>query len=82
MINKNYAAMLPWVDWMFGTFYLPKNERTRSYGIDQPISPHLLGQLMDPFMARREALPAGPVAADEGNSAVVSAAIVDPAVVD
>ena len=23
VLNKNYAPMLPWVDWCFGTFYLP-----------------------------------------------------------
>jgi sterol desaturase/sphingolipid hydroxylase (fatty acid hydroxylase superfamily) len=33
--NKNYAAMLPLVDKLFGTFYLPKTWPER-YGIDAP----------------------------------------------
>jgi sterol desaturase/sphingolipid hydroxylase (fatty acid hydroxylase superfamily) len=34
-INKNYAAMLPLVDKLFGTFYLPKTWPEK-YGIDAP----------------------------------------------
>ena len=49
-INKNYAPMLPWVDWVFGTLYLPKNKRPERYGIDEPISPILFGQLVEPLM--------------------------------
>jgi sterol desaturase/sphingolipid hydroxylase (fatty acid hydroxylase superfamily) len=33
--NKNYAAMLPLVDKLFGTFYLPKTWPEK-YGIDAP----------------------------------------------
>ena len=53
-INKNYAPMLPWVDLMFGTLYLPKDKQPERYGIDQPISPVLFGQLVDPFMVWRK----------------------------
>jgi sterol desaturase/sphingolipid hydroxylase (fatty acid hydroxylase superfamily) len=49
-INKNYAAMLPWVDKLFGTFYLPK-QWPEKYGIDTPIAPSLAGQLLDPIVA-------------------------------
>jgi sterol desaturase/sphingolipid hydroxylase (fatty acid hydroxylase superfamily) len=49
-INKNYATMLPWVDWVFGTLYLPKDKQPERYGIDQPVSPVLFGQLVDPFL--------------------------------
>ena len=50
VINKNYAPMLPWVDWMFGSLYLPKDKQPQRYGIDEPISPILFGQLVDPFL--------------------------------
>jgi sterol desaturase/sphingolipid hydroxylase (fatty acid hydroxylase superfamily) len=50
-INKNYAAMLPWVDLFFGTFYLPKQWPSK-YGIDAPVAPTLAGQLLDPLTQR------------------------------
>jgi sterol desaturase/sphingolipid hydroxylase (fatty acid hydroxylase superfamily) len=55
VINKNYAPMLPWVDWIFGTMYLPKDRQPERYGIDQKISPILFGQLVDPFLVWRKA---------------------------
>jgi len=48
-INKNYSSMLPWIDSLFGTMYLPRDKQPQSYGIDQPISPILFGQLTEPF---------------------------------
>jgi len=53
-INKNYSPTLPWVDWMFGTMYLPKDKQPARYGINQPISPVLFGQLVEPFMVWRK----------------------------
>jgi len=32
-INKNYAAIFPWIDKLFGTFYLPRNRWPSKYGI-------------------------------------------------
>jgi sterol desaturase/sphingolipid hydroxylase (fatty acid hydroxylase superfamily) len=32
-INKNFAPMLPWIDQLFGTLYLPKNEWPGAYGL-------------------------------------------------
>jgi sterol desaturase/sphingolipid hydroxylase (fatty acid hydroxylase superfamily) len=77
-INKNYSPMLPWVDWMFGTFYLPKDKRPERYGIDEPISPILFGQLVDPFLVWRKASP--PATATPGTDQVqdTSAAVVPP----
>ena len=57
VINKNYAPVLPWVDKMFGTLYLPKDKRPEHYGIDQAISPVLFGQLVEPFLFWRKGLP-------------------------
>ena len=57
-IDKNYAPMLPWVDQIFGTMYLPKNRRPARYGTDYPISPSLLAQLLQPFgLAKAAARP-------------------------
>ena len=56
VINKNYAAMLPWVDKCFGTFYLPK-KWPEKYGTDSIIAPGIVGQLLDPLVqapAQRE----------------------------
>jgi sterol desaturase/sphingolipid hydroxylase (fatty acid hydroxylase superfamily) len=60
-INKNFAAMLPWVDKLFGTLYLPKDKQPGSYGIDQRLSPILFGQLVQPFMIwRKDPSPSAP----------------------
>jgi sterol desaturase/sphingolipid hydroxylase (fatty acid hydroxylase superfamily) len=53
-IDKNYAATLPWIDKIFGTLYLPKNKQPERYGIDQKLSPLLVGQLVHPFMLWRK----------------------------
>jgi sterol desaturase/sphingolipid hydroxylase (fatty acid hydroxylase superfamily) len=54
VINKNYAPMLPWVDWIFGSLYLPRDKQPERYGIDQPVSPILFGQLVDPLLVWRK----------------------------
>ena len=54
VINKNYAPMLPWVDWIFGTLFLPRDKQPERYGIDASISPILFGQLVEPFMLWRK----------------------------
>jgi sterol desaturase/sphingolipid hydroxylase (fatty acid hydroxylase superfamily) len=51
-INKNYAAILPWLDRLFGTFYLPKKQWPVKYGSDEPMAPGLAGQLLQPFVGR------------------------------
>jgi sterol desaturase/sphingolipid hydroxylase (fatty acid hydroxylase superfamily) len=48
-VNKNYAAMFPWVDRMFGTLFLPRNRRPERYGIDAVLEPDLAAQLLRPF---------------------------------
>jgi len=49
-INKNYAAMLPWVDKCFGTFYLPKRQWPLKYGTDTQVASSLAGQLLQPMI--------------------------------
>jgi len=58
VINKNYASMLPWLDRIFGTLYLPKDKQPERYGIDQPMPRSLFGQLVDPFFGPRKVTPA------------------------
>ena len=49
--DHNYASMLPVMDRVFGTFYLPR-EWPAAYGTDTPVSETLVGQLLDPFGPR------------------------------
>lgn len=54
LLNKNYAAMLPWVDWCFGTFYLPR-QFPEKYGTDSPMPSAIVDQLLQPLVGRRRA---------------------------
>ncbi|HMM77919.1 MAG TPA: sterol desaturase family protein [Gammaproteobacteria bacterium] len=47
--NKNYAALFPWIDRLFGTYYLPEARYPRRYGIDMPMPADLSGQLLLPL---------------------------------
>ncbi len=51
VLNKNYAAMLPWVDWCFGTFYLPR-QFPEKYGTDSPMPNAIVDQLLQPLVRR------------------------------
>ena len=57
LVDKNYAAMLPLVDKIFGTFYLPDRQWPVKYGIDAPTPPSLSAQLIQPLIGygRRDA---------------------------
>ena len=46
--NRNYAAIFPWIDRLFGTHHLPARLPT-AYGIGAAMSPTLLVQFLDPF---------------------------------
>jgi sterol desaturase/sphingolipid hydroxylase (fatty acid hydroxylase superfamily) len=56
-INRNYAAMLPLLDKLFGTWYLPKVWPS-AYGIDTPVSPGLQTQLLQPMLAQAQEIQA------------------------
>jgi len=47
--DHNYSSMLPIMDRVFGTFYLPR-EWPAEYGTDTPVPNNLLDQLLAPFM--------------------------------
>jgi sterol desaturase/sphingolipid hydroxylase (fatty acid hydroxylase superfamily) len=50
-INRNYASTLPWLDWIFGTLYLPSREWPAAYGIGTKVPDSLIGQLAFPLAA-------------------------------
>ncbi|WP_431478458.1 sterol desaturase family protein [Massilia eburnea] len=56
-VDRNFAAMLPVLDRIFGTHHLPPSWPAE-YGSDTPVSCHLVGQLAAPFAA---AVPAATV---------------------
>lgn len=47
--DRNYASMLPWMDWLFGTLYLPKHWPS-AYGIEAKLPSSLGGQLLYPLL--------------------------------
>jgi sterol desaturase/sphingolipid hydroxylase (fatty acid hydroxylase superfamily) len=53
-VDKNYASMLPFLDKLFGTWYLPAKQWPSKYGTDSPVAPGLPGQLLDPFLPQEE----------------------------
>ena len=50
-INRNYCALLPCIDMVFGTYHLPK-ELPSEYGISDPMPSDMKGQLLAPFSHR------------------------------
>jgi len=55
VVDKNYAATLPWMDWVFGTLHLPKDRLPGRYGTDHPIPKGMADQLLMPFMPMEDA---------------------------
>src|ERR1035438_10411944 len=53
-VDKNYASMLPIMDKLFGTWYMPKKQWPPEYGIKTPVAPGLAAQLLQPFLPRDE----------------------------
>jgi sterol desaturase/sphingolipid hydroxylase (fatty acid hydroxylase superfamily) len=55
VVDKNYSSMLPWVDRIFGTLYLPKQQWPEKYGINSPTPAGVAAQLIQPLQPRDEA---------------------------
>ncbi|MGH7068862.1 MAG: sterol desaturase family protein [Acetobacteraceae bacterium] len=51
--DHNYSSMLPFMDRVFGTFYLPRREWPARYGIEAPMPPRLYDQLLRPLVVSR-----------------------------
>jgi sterol desaturase/sphingolipid hydroxylase (fatty acid hydroxylase superfamily) len=47
--DKNFAALFPFWDVLFGTFYMPRGKVPGNFGIHEPMSESLWGQLAHPF---------------------------------
>lgn len=47
--DRNFASMLPCIDWIFGTYYLPRNQWPEAYGVEAALPRSLAGQLVYPF---------------------------------
>jgi len=47
--NKNFAAQLPLLDWLFGTLYLPTRKMPHKYGVSELVPAGYLGQMLYPF---------------------------------
>ena len=48
--NKNFASTFPILDWLFGTWYMPKDELPQVYGIDDRAFPDgFAAQMVYPF---------------------------------
>lgn len=74
-VNKNYATILPFVDLLFGSWYMPRKQWPKEYGIDSYVEPGLIGQLLQPFAPAPEG---SPVLGRERSPALESTALSDP----
>ena len=49
-LDKNFAGLFPFIDLVFGTFYMPPDRQPQRFGIlDNSVPSGLLGQLVYPF---------------------------------
>jgi hypothetical protein len=44
--------MLPWMDWIFGTFYMPRDKWPPNYGIEDTLPDGMGDQLLYPLLPR------------------------------
>lgn len=49
-IDKNYASLLPCLDRLFGTWYLPAGTWPSMYGCDTPLPGDFVGELLQPMI--------------------------------
>lgn len=63
--DRNYAAMFPFVDHVFGTYQSP-DQWPAGYGIDTAMPASIGGQLLEPFMPWPDARPNVEAAATTG----------------
>jgi sterol desaturase/sphingolipid hydroxylase (fatty acid hydroxylase superfamily) len=54
--DHNYSSMLPFIDRLFGTFYLPRTW-PKEYGTTTPMPDTLIGQLLEPLAPSKHAIP-------------------------
>jgi lathosterol oxidase len=55
-IDKNYAIHFPWIDRLFGTYYLPEDKWPETYGLNnEPIPAGFWAQFVYPFTRNKAA---------------------------
>lgn len=55
--DRNYASMLPCMDWIFGTFHLPRGAWPERYGTDTELPASVAGQLAHPLLPKLRPAP-------------------------
>jgi sterol desaturase/sphingolipid hydroxylase (fatty acid hydroxylase superfamily) len=66
-LDKNFAPLFPFVDLLFGTFYMPQGESPSRFGMNGTRVPETFhGQLLFPFR-RRQAISADPTVLSDSN---------------
>ena len=54
-VDKNFAVHMPWIDRLFGTYHMPRDEWPTDYGIaGDPVPEGYAAQLIDPFTRARK----------------------------
>jgi sterol desaturase/sphingolipid hydroxylase (fatty acid hydroxylase superfamily) len=48
-LDRNFAGLFPWLDVLFGTFWMPKEREPDRFGVAEEVPAGLLGQLAWPF---------------------------------
>jgi len=51
--DRNFASMLPVLDWIFGTHYLPRDRWPAAYGIAAKLPASMAAQLIHPLLSPR-----------------------------
>jgi sterol desaturase/sphingolipid hydroxylase (fatty acid hydroxylase superfamily) len=51
-VNRNYASIFPWLDWIFRTHYLPSGAWPEAYGIGTEMPESLVEQLAYPLFTQ------------------------------
>jgi len=53
-LDKNFAGLFPWIDLLFGTFYMPRGRQPEKFGVaGERVPEGIIGQLAYPFRVRR-----------------------------
>jgi sterol desaturase/sphingolipid hydroxylase (fatty acid hydroxylase superfamily) len=48
-LDRNFAGLFPWIDWLFGTLHLPEGREPAVFGVREGVPAGLWGQLAYPF---------------------------------
>ncbi len=53
-VDKNFAIHFPWIDRLFGTYYLPTDVWPKGYGVPEDVPKGYLAQFKYPFVRKSE----------------------------